>query len=57
MKVEQSIPLLRIFSVERARLRPGIEHAPWGADVLQLTDPFGNRLRFSEDGGATGDTG
>ena len=35
-------------------LRPGIERAPWGADVLEVTDPFGNRLRFSEDGGATG---
>jgi catechol 2,3-dioxygenase-like lactoylglutathione lyase family enzyme len=123
MKVEQSIPLLRIFSVERAHefyldylgfsvdwehrfqpdaplymqvsrsglvlhltehhgdccpgatvfvratgllgfhaelqsrnypyLNPGIEPAPWGADVLELTDPFGNRLRFNEDGGAT----
>ena|SRR5688572_13134063 len=29
-------------------LRPGIERAEWGADVMQLTDPFGNRLRFSE---------
>ena len=34
--------------------RPGIERAPWGADVMEVTDPFGNRLRFSEDGGATG---
>jgi catechol 2,3-dioxygenase-like lactoylglutathione lyase family enzyme len=29
--------------------RPGIEHAPWNARVMQLTDPFGNRLRFNED--------
>ena len=35
-------------------LRPGLEHAPWGADTLELTDPFGNRLRFNEYGGATG---
>lgn len=27
--------------------RPGIDHAPWG-DVLEMPDPFGNRLRFCE---------
>jgi catechol 2,3-dioxygenase-like lactoylglutathione lyase family enzyme len=27
--------------------RPGIEHAPWG-DVLEVADPFGNRLRFCQ---------
>jgi hypothetical protein len=30
-------------------LRPGIEIAPWNAKTLTLTDPFGNRLRLSED--------
>ena len=29
-------------------LRPGVEMAPWGAKVMELTDPFGNRLRFNE---------
>jgi hypothetical protein len=29
--------------------RPGIEMAPWNAKLMQLTDPFGNRLRFNED--------
>jgi hypothetical protein len=29
--------------------RPGLELAPWNARLLQLTDPFGNRLRFNED--------
>jgi uncharacterized glyoxalase superfamily protein PhnB len=29
-------------------LRPGIERAPWNADVMEVTDPFGNRLRFNE---------
>ena len=29
--------------------RPGIELAPWNARLMQLTDPFGNRLRFNED--------
>ncbi|WP_371156887.1 glyoxalase superfamily protein [Jannaschia sp. 2305UL9-9] len=26
--------------------RPGIEHVPWGREMT-LTDPFGNRLRFT----------
>jgi catechol 2,3-dioxygenase-like lactoylglutathione lyase family enzyme len=30
-------------------VRPGIETAPWHARVMEVTDPFGNRLRFSED--------
>lgn len=30
-------------------LRPGIEHAPWNARLLEVTDPFGNRIRFNED--------
>ena len=29
--------------------RPGIETAPWNAKLMELTDPFGNRLRFNED--------
>lgn len=32
--------------------RPGVEHAPWNAKVMEVTDPFGNRLRFNEDLGA-----
>ena len=30
-------------------MRPGIERAPWNADVMEVIDPFGNRLRFNED--------
>jgi catechol 2,3-dioxygenase-like lactoylglutathione lyase family enzyme len=30
-------------------LRPAIEVAPWRAKLMELADPFGNRLRFSED--------
>lgn len=30
-------------------MRPGIEIAPWNAKLMQVTDPFGNRLRFNED--------
>jgi uncharacterized glyoxalase superfamily protein PhnB len=30
-------------------MRPGIERAPWNARVMEVTDPFGNRLRFNED--------
>ena len=29
-------------------LNPGIEIAFWNAKYMQLIDPFGNRLRFSE---------
>ena len=29
--------------------RPGVEIAPWNAMLMQVTDPFGNRLRFNED--------
>ncbi|MGH7199735.1 MAG: glyoxalase superfamily protein [Planctomycetaceae bacterium] len=28
--------------------RPGIEIAPWNAKCMEVIDPFGNRLRFSE---------
>ena len=28
--------------------KPGIEHEPWGARVMKVLDPFGNRLLFSE---------
>ena len=29
-------------------LCPGIEHMPWDADVMEVLDPFGNRIRFNE---------
>ncbi len=29
-------------------MRPGIELAPWNAKVMEVIDPFGNRLRFNE---------
>jgi catechol 2,3-dioxygenase-like lactoylglutathione lyase family enzyme len=28
--------------------RPGLEIAPWNARVMEVGDPFGNRLRFNE---------
>ena len=28
--------------------RPGIEEMPWHARVMEVIDPFGNRIRFSE---------
>ncbi|WP_338661396.1 glyoxalase superfamily protein [Pararoseomonas sp. SCSIO 73927] len=28
--------------------RPGLEEAPWGARILSVTDPAGNRLTFEE---------
>lgn len=30
------------------RLRPGVEDTPWGSRCMELTDPFGNRLRLDE---------
>jgi hypothetical protein len=29
--------------------RPGVETAPWNARLMEVTDPFGNKLRFNED--------
>ena len=29
-------------------LRPGIEDAPWGARLMTVIDPFGNKIRFNE---------
>jgi uncharacterized glyoxalase superfamily protein PhnB len=29
-------------------LRPDIEDAPWNAWCMEVVDPFGNKLRFSE---------
>ncbi|WP_366762995.1 glyoxalase superfamily protein [uncultured Xylophilus sp.] len=30
-------------------MRPSIESAPWGDDLMTVTDPFGNRIRFAQD--------
>ncbi|CAN1724118.1 Bleomycin resistance protein [Hyphomicrobium sp. 1Nfss2.1] len=32
--------------------RPGLEDAAWDAKMMQVADPFGNRLRFSEPNAA-----
>lgn len=29
-------------------MNPGIEDAPWHAKVMEVTDPFGNRICFNE---------
>ena len=34
--------------------RPGVERMPWGARMMEVADPFGNRLRFMERDDATG---
>lgn len=36
-----------IRSRPNPNMNPGIEHAPWNAKVLEVTDPFGNRLCFN----------
>jgi catechol 2,3-dioxygenase-like lactoylglutathione lyase family enzyme len=28
--------------------KPGLEEAPWNARVVEVSDPFGNKIRFSE---------
>jgi catechol 2,3-dioxygenase-like lactoylglutathione lyase family enzyme len=30
-------------------MRPSVERAPWHARLMEVVDPFGNRLRFNED--------
>ena len=30
-------------------MRPGIEVVQWNARVMEVIDPFGNRIRFNED--------
>ena len=30
-------------------MRPNLERAPWNATLMEVVDPFGNRLRFNED--------
>ena len=29
-------------------MRPGIERMPWNARIMEVIDPFGNRIRFGE---------
>jgi uncharacterized glyoxalase superfamily protein PhnB len=29
-------------------MRPAVEEAPWGARILQIIDPFGNRICFNQ---------
>lgn len=46
-------PVLRIFDEAKARkgygfARPSIEAMPWGTRDLRVTDPFGNRLTFTD---------
>lgn len=40
-------------------MRPGLRKAPWNATVMEVIDPFGNRIRFNEffkDPAATNET-
>jgi catechol 2,3-dioxygenase-like lactoylglutathione lyase family enzyme len=30
-------------------MRPGIERTPWGSMLMEIIDPFNNRLRFDEE--------
>ena len=37
-----------LWSRPNPNMRPGVERAPWNAKVLEVTDPFGNRLSFNQ---------
>jgi len=30
-------------------MNPSVMDAPWGALIMEVTDPFGNRLCFNQD--------
>lgn len=39
----------REITAKRYRFqRPGIQRMPWNAEVMEVLDPFGNRIRFNE---------
>ena len=49
------VPMLGVHALHKALNdkkygygRPGLEHQPWGT-ILTVHDPFGNRIRFSQD--------
>ena len=37
-----------LHSRPNPNMRPGIELEPWGAKVMEVIDPFGNRICFSQ---------
>ena len=37
-----------LHSRPNPNMNPGIEDAPWGDKILQITDPFGNRICFNQ---------
>lgn len=40
----------RLSDAQYRHARPGLEDTPWGTRELRVTDPFGNRLVFFEEG-------
>lgn len=37
-----------LHSRPNPNMRPGVELEPWGAKVMEVIDPFGNRICFSQ---------
>ena len=37
-----------LHSRPNPNMNPGVELAPWNAKVMDVTDPFGNRLSFNQ---------
>ena len=50
IRFDATIPILRIFDAAKAyrHARPGLHDQPWGWRDMEIADPFGNRLVFSE---------
>ncbi|MBA3684693.1 MAG: VOC family protein [Planctomycetes bacterium] len=40
--------LAELRSRPNPNMNPGLEMAPWNAKVVEVTDPFGNRLTFTQ---------
>jgi hypothetical protein len=42
---------VELAAKDYSNARPGIEAMPWGTRDMTITDPFGNRLIFTDDSG------
>jgi uncharacterized glyoxalase superfamily protein PhnB len=40
----------QLLAAQYKYARPGVEATPWGSRDMQITDPFGNRLIFTDNG-------
>lgn len=40
----------QLLATDYKYARPGVEATPWGSRDMRITDPFGNRLIFTDNG-------